>query len=82
MFQFFKKKQQGKTAVFRVTGMHCSSCSMNIDGELEDTEGVLEAHTAYAKGVSKVSFNPEVVSEKQLATVISKLGYTTELISE
>ena len=28
------------TLMFTIIGMHCSSCAMSIDGELEDTEGI------------------------------------------
>ncbi len=38
-----------KKVIFKIQGMHCTSCAMNIDGELEDTEGIKEAKTNYAK---------------------------------
>ena len=38
-----------KKLVLKIKGMHCTSCAMNIDGELEDTKGVKEANTSYAK---------------------------------
>ena len=34
---------------FSIKGMYCSACAMNIDGELEDTEGVEESNTNYVK---------------------------------
>jgi hypothetical protein len=44
MFDFFKKKQpQGSQLHLTITGMHCTSCAMNIDGVLEETDGVLTA---------------------------------------
>lgn len=56
-----------------VFGMHCTSCAMNIDGELEDTEGVKEAKTNYAKQQTEVSFDPETVSVEKLISVIQKI---------
>lgn len=60
----------------KITGMHCTSCAMNIDGELEDTEGVKESSTNYAKSLTEVTFDPEKVNEKKVIEVIKKVGYT------
>ncbi|MCD8507749.1 cation transporter [Candidatus Woesebacteria bacterium] len=56
--------------------MHCTSCSMNIDGELEDTPGVVSASTNYARATTKVVFDPQTVTPKKLMQVVEKLGYT------
>lgn len=63
----------------KITGMHCTSCAMNIDGELEDTEGVHESNTSYAKQVTEVSFDPEKVSEKKIIKIINDLSYKVVL---
>lgn len=55
--------------------MHCTSCSINIDGELEDTDGVIEAKTSYAKQQTEVVFNPEKISEKKIIEIIKNAGY-------
>lgn len=69
-------------AKFTITGMHCTSCAMNIDGELEDTKGVKEASTNYAKGVSEVSFDEDILSQEELISIIKNVGYTAEVIEE
>lgn len=61
--------------VLKISGMHCTSCAMNIDGELEDTEGVKNAKTNYAKQESEVEFDEEKVSQVDLIKVIEKTGY-------
>lgn len=66
-----------KTIVLNITGMHCTSCAINIDGELEDTEGVREANTNYAKQQTEVVFDPGKVTEKKIIAIIKSLGYTT-----
>lgn len=76
MWNPFEKKQTGTTVVFTVSGMHCVSCSMNIDGELEDTPGVLSATTRYAEGKTTITYNPDTVSISTLQGVIEKLGYS------
>lgn len=78
MFNFFTKKplpQNTQTIRFTISGMHCTSCSLNIDGELEDTDGVISATTSYAKSQTVVKFDPHTVSENKLTAVIESMGY-------
>lgn len=82
MFTLFKRKPQGKTASFKIDGMHCTSCSMNIDAELEETEGVVSAQTNYAKSCTSVVFDEKKVSPQKLQLVIEKLGYQVQSDSE
>lgn len=60
---------------FNIDGMHCTSCAMSIDMDLEDLEGVKEAKTSYAKGETEVEFDEEKVKEEQILEIIQKLGY-------
>lgn len=81
MFSIFKPKSNAKQAadkkvVFKISGMHCVSCSMNIDGELEDMEGVRSATTSYAKATSVVEFDPEKTSVEAIVATVARLGYT------
>lgn len=78
MLGFFKKKVQGETASFKISGMHCTSCSMNIDGELEDLPGVVSASTSYATATSKVTYDPEKVTKDILKKTIEDLEYSVE----
>lgn len=56
--------------------MHCTSCAMNIDGDLEDTSGVKSSNTNYAKAVTEVSFDTDKVSQDEIIRIIKKTGYT------
>lgn len=78
MFSFLKKKKKGDTITLKIDGMHCTSCSMSIDGELEDTEGVLNASTKYASGETTIEYDESQVSIDTLKKVITKLGYTVK----
>ena len=73
-----------KTIKLNISGMHCTSCAMNIDGELEDTEGVKEAKTNYAKQVTEVTFDPEKISVEKMILVIRKIddSYDAELAND
>lgn len=75
MFQIFKKKQ-GSVIEFRIGGMHCSACSMNIDGALEELEGVIEASTSYAKGITKITYDAAKIQPAQMKKTIEKLEYS------
>lgn len=65
---------------FKITGMHCTSCAMSIDGDLEDTEGIKQASTNYAKAQTEVEFDENKISDKQIISVIQKTGYKAESI--
>lgn len=74
MMNFFKKKD-GEEITLTIEGMHCTSCAMNIDGALEDSEGVLSAETSYAKSKATVTFDPNKISEKDIKKIIASEGY-------
>ena len=69
-----------KKIMLSITGMHCTSCAMNIDGELEDTDGVTESSTNYAKAMTTVTFDESKVSEQVLIKSIETLGYTAQVV--
>lgn len=76
MFNILKRKTSGETVIFKIEGMHCTSCAMNIDGELEDTEGVISATTNYAKSKTVISYDPSKVTQDKLKQVIESLEYS------
>ena len=75
MLGLFKKKPKGEVVKIKIDGMHCTSCSMNVDGEMEDLDGVYSSSTSYAKQESTVEFDPSKVNLKQIHKVIIDLGY-------
>lgn len=78
MLNIFKNKPQGTTITFKINGMHCTSCSMNIDGELEDTTGVISASTSYAKATTTIEYDSSKINPNQLKKIILQLGYKVE----
>ncbi len=68
-----------KKVILKITGMHCTSCAMNIDGDLEDfVKGVKSAKTNYAKQETEVEFEEEVKIE-QIIAQIEETGYRAEV---
>jgi Cu+-exporting ATPase len=59
----------------KVEGMHCSSCAMNIDFEVEDLEGIKSVQTSYAKQLCEVEFDDEKIDISQIIDQIKKIGY-------
>lgn len=63
----------------KIDGMHCTACSMNIDFDLEDLEGIVSAKTNYAKQESEVEFDAEKVKLDQIIETIKKTGYKASI---
>ncbi len=58
---------------FKIKGMHCSSCAMLIEGDLED-KGV-KANCSYAKQNLDVEFDPKKISEEEIKKTVNDSGY-------
>lgn len=71
-----------RTIVLNIVGMHCTSCALTIDLDLEDLSGVKEAKTSYARQTTTVTFDPDKVSEVEIMAVIKKLNYDTQVNKE
>jgi len=62
------------TKKYQLSGLHCTSCSLLIEGELEDI-GV-EGRVKYASQELEATFDPKVVDENDVVQAIKKLGYS------
>ena len=71
-----------KKTVFKIEGMHCTSCAMDIDGVLEDTEGVVSANTNYAKSETEVEFDGDKISEMHVCTMLKNLDYEATSVKQ
>ena len=66
----------------KIEGMHCSSCAMNIDFDLEDLKGITSAKTSYAKQECEVEFDESKVKVDQIIGVVQNTGYTAKFSEE
>jgi len=57
----------------KLSGMHCVSCSLLIEGELEDIGVAAKAN--YAKQLVDCTYDEKKVDVKKIREVIEKLGY-------
>lgn len=58
--------------------MHCTSCSMRIDGDLEEISGVKSSVTNFARGIADIEYDENKVQIETLKDVIQQAGYTVE----
>ena len=78
MFNFFKKKPLASNLIqlsWSLSGLHCTSCAVNIDLTLEDLTGVVSSNTNYAQSEVRVTFNPEQTDTAAIKSAIEGLGY-------
>ncbi len=61
------------TKIFKLSGLHCTSCSLLIEGEIEDLGA--KADCDYVKQIVKVEFDPQAVSEQKIIAAIEGQGY-------
>lgn len=78
MLDFLRKKKQGEKIVLRLDGMHCSSCSLNVDSALEEIDGVYESSTSYAKQQTVAYIDSRKVTLQKIKSAITQLGYTVQ----
>jgi copper chaperone CopZ len=69
-----------ETITLKIEGMHCSSCAISIDFDLEDTEGVREVSTNYARQQTEISYDRDKVSLEKILSIIQSLGYKASTI--
>lgn len=62
-----------KKKTYKVGGMHCTSCALMIESDLEDA-GV-KATCSYAKQTLEVEFDPVKVSEDKIVGIVQNDGY-------
>ena len=59
---------------YKITDMHCTSCALLIEAELEDIGA--KSACSYAKGEVEVEFDPQKITEEAILASIKKAGYT------
>jgi copper chaperone CopZ len=67
------------TKKYKVEGMHCVSCAMLIESELEDANLVDEATCVYATSELSVKAH-KAIDDTQISAVVEKLGYKATAI--
>jgi len=65
----------------KTTGMHCGSCKMLIEMDVNELPGVSLAEVDLASGVTHVDFDPTEVSVDDIVAAIKGAGYGVEAVA-
>ncbi len=66
-----------REAVYRVTGMWCTSCGWLIEHALGKLEGVVSAEVLFASDLLKVRYCPQYMPVDRILNRVHSLGYRT-----
>lgn len=58
---------------YKVLGMHCPSCALVIESDLEDAG--INASCNYARATLDVEYNERIINEERVRSVVEKAGY-------
>ena len=58
---------------YKVLGMHCSSCPLIIESDLEDAG--IKSSCSYARGTLDVEYDESLVSDEKIIEVVRASGY-------
>jgi Cu+-exporting ATPase len=64
-----------KKDVIIISGMHCVSCSLNIQTVLKKMSGIINSEVNYSLGKAFVEYDDKKVSLSEIEKVITELGY-------
>ncbi len=69
-------------AKFKVDGMHCDSCAVDIRETLEDTAGVKQADVDFHGKTAVIEFDDQTVQQQTLVKKLQDIGYTATIAGE
>jgi Copper chaperone len=64
-----------KKILLKINGMHCASCSLNIDLDLEETKGVINSKTNYVKAIAEITYDPKLIDLQKIKKIVNETGY-------
>lgn len=62
--------------ILHINGMHCASCSTNIERTLAKKPGIKEINVNFARKSASVNFNTETINLEKIKEEITALGFT------
>ncbi|WP_025323198.1 metal-binding (seleno)protein [Deferrisoma camini] len=73
---------ESRTAVLRVEGMTCPSCTFSVKAALKRVDGVEEAEVSFKGKRAVVTYDPARTSEKALIEAVNSTGFRAAPVSE
>lgn len=65
---------------YRIRGMTCPNCAMNIERLENDLPGIRTLTASYLKGSMEVEFDEGRISESEIVAAVAQLGYQAETV--
>jgi len=62
-------------AILIISGMHCASCAVNIEGALRKIHGVARVNVNFVTEEAYIEYDAEKISQHKLEAAIEKIGY-------
>lgn len=59
----------------RVDGIICPNCTYEISARLQRNDGIRNVKTSYIKSEVSLEFDPGVITESEIRSLLSKIGY-------
>jgi copper chaperone CopZ len=60
---------------FRVEGMSCSNCPIQVEGIEDDLPGIKQVNASYQKGQMVVEYDETCLSEAEIIAAVKRRGY-------
>jgi len=64
-----------KNVTFKIQGMRCNACANTVKVLVEKEPGVKAVSVSFTDGQARVLYEPQTITEDQLAATIEKPGY-------
>ena len=75
-----QKTETTKALKLTVTGMTCQlGCADGLDKTFSETKGILKSKTNFKDSSSEITYDPKIISEKEIIKIIKKKGYNSEV---
>lgn len=66
-----------------IKGMHCQAgCANGIDTMLKEQDGIIKSETSFDRNSAVIEFDPILISEEEIITLITDRGFEVERITE
>jgi len=66
---------------YQIEGMHCTGCTIAVEGAIEDVPGVKSVNADYARQTADVEFDEIKVTDADIAAAVELAGYSMALTS-
>jgi Cu+-exporting ATPase len=61
--------------ILSISGMHCTSCAVNLESAFNKEPGIKKAVVNYASEKAFIEFDPKIITQEKILEIVSDLGY-------